>query len=81
MSMSFAAYNPFPQHLSGGMVLMGIIVAVLVFFLLAWLVQITWNYTLPDLFGVKQVSFWQALALLVLFGILLGGMRMSMPRW
>src|SRR5437016_1460719 len=50
-------------------------IVILVFFLLGILVQFTWNYTLPDLFGVKTTSYYQALALLVLFTLLLG------PRW
>src|SRR5215510_1854082 len=32
-----------------------------------------WNWLLPGLFGWKQITFWQALALLVLCRILFGG--------
>jgi hypothetical protein len=32
-----------------------------------------WNWLLPDLFGWRQVNFWQALGLLVLCRILFGG--------
>jgi hypothetical protein len=32
-----------------------------------------WNWLLPDIFGWKQVTFWQALGLLALSRILFGG--------
>jgi hypothetical protein len=32
-----------------------------------------WNWLLPPLFGWKQITFWQALGLLVLCRILFGG--------
>jgi hypothetical protein len=32
-----------------------------------------WNWLLPPLFGFRQVTFWQALGLLVLCRILFGG--------
>ncbi len=33
-----------------------------------------WNWLLPSLFGWRQIGFWQALGLLVLCRILLGGL-------
>ena len=38
-----------------------------------WIVQHLWNWLLPLLFGWRMITFWQALALLVLCRILLGG--------
>jgi len=38
-----------------------------------WIVQHLWNWLLPPLFGWRMVTFWQALALLVLCRILFGG--------
>jgi len=32
-----------------------------------------WNWLLPPLFGFRQITFWQALAILVLCRILFGG--------
>ena len=40
------------------------------------LVMHLWNWLLPSLFGWKQVTFWQALGLLVLGRILFGGFGM-----
>jgi hypothetical protein len=36
-------------------------------------VQLLWNWLLPPLFGWRQITFWQALGLLVLCRILFGG--------
>jgi hypothetical protein len=38
-----------------------------------WAVQYLWNWLLPSLFGWREVSFWEALGMLVLCRILFGG--------
>jgi hypothetical protein len=38
-----------------------------------WIVMSLWNWLLPSLFGWKLITFWQALAMLVLCRILFGG--------
>jgi hypothetical protein len=60
------------------------IVGVLVFLLIGGeLVKLLWNWLTPALFGWKEITFWQALALLALCRILFGrsglgrGMRRS----
>ena len=40
------------------------------------LVRLLWNMLLPPLFGVAEITFWQALALLALCRILFGGLGM-----
>jgi MFS family permease len=42
-------------------------------FLGGWIVMSLWNYLLPGLFGWRIITFWQALAMLVLCRILFGG--------
>ena len=37
------------------------------------IVQQLWNWLLPPLFGIRQITFWQALGILVLCRILFGG--------
>jgi hypothetical protein len=49
-------------------VLVSFIVFVLVF---RWI----WNRTMPAVFGLKQITFWQALGILILASILTGGHR------
>ena len=41
------------------------------------IVQQLWNWLLPMLFGVRQITFWQAIGVLVLCRILFGGFRMG----
>ncbi len=36
-------------------------------------VKLLWNWLLPSLFGFRQVTFWEALGMLVLCRILFGG--------
>ena len=48
------------------------------------LVMGLWNVLMPAIFGVRAISFWQALGLLVLCKILFGGFRPYAgggPRW
>lgn len=40
---------------------------------LAAVVMLLWNAILPDLFQLKTITYWQALGLLILSRILLGG--------
>jgi len=51
--------------------------AVLAILLFIWIggevVMLLWNWLLPTLFGWRLITFWQALALLVLCRILFGG--------
>jgi hypothetical protein len=49
-------------------VLIGFVVFVLVF---RWI----WNRTVPAVFGLKEITFWQAVGILILASILTGGHR------
>ena len=52
----------------------GSLVMVIVVFIIAILiVQYIWNAVMPDVFGTKQISFWQTVGLLILVNILFGG--------
>jgi len=41
------------------------------------IVKVLWNWLAPSLFGLRLITFWQALGLLVLCRILFGGFGMS----
>lgn len=58
----------------------GFLCAIGLAFLLVWLVQWLWNTLLPEILGVKTISYWQAFGLLVLSKILFGGFRFHKPR-
>lgn len=47
-----------------------VVVAIIVF---TTLVMLLWNALLPDILGVKSISFFQALGILILSKILFGG--------
>lgn len=50
-------------------------------FLGSWVVMLLWNAILPDVVGVKTLTYWQAMGLLVLSKILFsGGRRGGKPR-
>ncbi len=46
---------------------------VALFFLVTLLLQYLWNTTMPDVFSLKEISFWQAFRLLLISAILFGG--------
>ena len=52
---------------------LAILAMVLFVFIGGEIVQQLWNWLLPQLFGWRQITFWQALGLLTLCRILFGG--------
>jgi hypothetical protein len=44
----------------------GIFIAVLLGLALGWLVQFLWNATLAVIFGIPQITYWQAVGLFIL---------------
>jgi hypothetical protein len=53
-----------------GLAVMGAAALSLAAFLSAWPVQALWNWLMPELFGFKSISFFQALGLSVLCSFL-----------
>jgi hypothetical protein len=51
----------------------GIMAIILVATVAGNLVSYLWNWLMPELFGLRQITFWQALGLLALCRILFGG--------
>ena len=50
----------------------------------SFVVMSLWNVLMPGIFGVRAISFWQALGLLILSKLLFGGFRPSRgagPLW
>jgi len=41
--------------------------------LFGWIVMLLWNWLMPDIFGLKQLNYWQAWGLLILCTILFKG--------
>ena len=55
--------------------LFGIAIAVVVFFVLVTIFKWLWNITMPEIFNLTAVTFWQAFRILLLASILFGGHR------
>ena len=56
-------------------VLIGLIVAIIAVLIFSFIFMWIWNLVVPDVFGLKQITLWQALGILVLASILFGGHR------
>ena len=41
----------------------------------AFILQLLWNFTVPAIFGLPAVGFWQMWALMILFGIIIRCVR------
>ena len=39
----------------------------------AWLVMLLWNFVMPAIFGLPEISFWVSLGLCALISLLFGG--------
>jgi len=53
-----------------GMALGGVIIAAVMALILGFVVMWLWNWLMPDIFGLPQVTFWKAWGLVVLAHIL-----------
>lgn len=47
-------------------------------FLVAWLLQWLWNITMPQVFSLKEITYWQAFRLLIIAAILFGGPNITL---
>jgi hypothetical protein len=56
-------------------IVMGILIGLAILAIFTVIFRWLWNTTMPDVFGVKSLTFWQALKILILAGILFGGHR------
>jgi hypothetical protein len=59
----------------GSIILIGIGIAVVGFFVFVLIFRWIWNGVVPAVFGLKTITFWQAVGILVLASILFGGHR------
>jgi succinate dehydrogenase hydrophobic anchor subunit len=52
-----------------------IAVVLVLFVVFVFIFRWIWNRTVPAVFGLKEITFWQAVGILVLASILTGGHR------
>ena len=57
----------------GGMMIGMILVAIALFFVVAAVFRWLWNITIPDVFGIKEITYWQGFRMMILALILFGG--------
>jgi hypothetical protein len=55
-----------------GLVVGGVVLAAAFALVLAIIVQWLWNWLMPDIFSLKEITFWQAFGLLFLARLLFG---------
>ena len=51
----------------------GLAIALILIALVTLFFRWIWNMTMPEVFGIKSVTFWQAFRILILASILFGG--------
>ena len=47
-------------------------IIIVVFFVVVVIFQLLWNSTMPAVFGLKKITFWQAFRLLLIAGFIFG---------
>ena len=71
MSRFFVKYGPVRIAL---MVVGGVVAASAFALFFGWIVMIVWNWVMPDIFGIKQIGYWQGFGLVLLARLLVGNM-------
>jgi hypothetical protein len=56
-----------------GVAIIGVCLAVLFALLFGWIVMLLWNWLMPSLFGIKEITYWQAFGITILAKILFSG--------
>lgn len=62
--------NKYVEVAALGMFLGGAVVVAALFFLGGWIVMLLWNWLIPTILGLPFISFWQAIGITLLSGIL-----------
>lgn len=57
-----------------GVLLLGFVLLLAASAILQWL----WNITMPQVFGLRMIEFWEAFRLLLIAGLLFGGGRINL---
>ena len=58
-----------------------VVFAIICVFVFGWIIMSLWNWLMPMLFGLRQITYWQALGVLLLSKILFGGFRGGGGHW
>lgn len=53
-------------------VLLGIVAVIAFGFVFGFLIKLLWNWLMPELFGLKNISYWQGIGIFVLARLIFG---------
>ena len=71
---SWHGMNPAMKGLRiAGMVVLGVIGAALFALVFGWLVMILWNWLMPVIFHLGEITYWQSFGIVILAKLLFGG--------
>ena len=56
-----------------------VLVGIALIFVAAGILMWLWNITMPQIFALKEIAYWQAFRLLLIAGLLLGGLHYQAP--
>jgi hypothetical protein len=74
---SFASRHAIKAVRIAGLTIAGIAVAVLFAFVFGLVVKVLWNWLMPAIFGLGEITFWQAFGIVLLAKLLFGGVGHS----
>lgn len=60
-----------------GLIMLGLMAAMLFAFIFGFFVRILWNWLMPDLFSLKEITFWQAFGIIILARLVFGSRGVS----
>ena len=71
------------ETLIGGFLglIVGALLGVIILMLLGFILKALWNSTLPELFGFKTITTWQAIKILFISSLIFGGNRVISPNY
>ena len=72
--------NPiiFAPRIIGGILSFGLLVWIVSMFVLSGVLMWLWNVTIPQIFNIREITYWEALRLLIIAAILFGKIGFNM---
>jgi hypothetical protein len=60
-----------------GAIIVGLVTAVLLGFIFGIVVQYLWNWLMPEIFGLAEITYWQAFGIVILAHLIFGSFKGS----
>lgn len=68
----------FGPRLMGGILSFGLLIWIVSLFILSGVLMWLWNITLTRIFNIREITYWEALRLLIISAILFGKLGFNM---